>query len=867
MNNSYENEDLFQTAHPVVLFVYTLFSLALIGVSLLMGWERWPLILIAAAIVLCWFLHITQIVSDTIRLWIYSMLMMVNFFFYGIHSTSTYDLAVIMSALLFILTLTGIPHLITLGVVTYYITFGYDIFVYLSSGSAVDRLFIARTLVHAVLIHVIGIIAITVMRTWDRVLRRSDEKIASLTESTRTMNDFLVNMSHEIRTPINAVMGLSRVCIEKEEDDDIRQNMVSVERAGKRVAEQISDILDYSEINMENLVINNDDYMLSSVLNDLVTQIKPLKPDELELVIDVDPGLPSVICGDAGKLKKILWHLIMNGLKYSKEGGVYVHLYSVVRAYGINLCIDVRDTGIGMSPRELERVYEGFYQANSGRTRSTSGLGLGMSIVYGFVTAMKGFVTMESEAGEGTSVHISIPQKVTDPSVCMKANNNEKLILGTFLRFEKFSNPNVREYYNAMILDIVTGLKVQMHRVETLEKLQTLVDSVKMTHLFVGDVEYEENREYMEKLAQKMLVVVVANDDFIPQPHSHVRILRKPFYCFPVIRVLNSDIHTKETGAHRLFCRGVRALVVDDELMNLTVAKGIFSRYGMTVECARSGKESIKLCKEKVFDIVFMDHLMHEMDGVEAMKRIRVETGRRELPIVALTANAVSAAKEMFLSEGFDGFVSKPVELEELESVLRKVLPKSMITYEEVESTPVAEPVKKDKDLEEPKEHKNAAATESEKETEGIDKDALTSLGIDAATGLHYCQEDEEFYKTILEQFYMDSARKIEDASVYRKEKDYSNYSIVVHALKSTAKMIGALELSEKAKALEDAAKNEDGAYIDKNHQKAMEECMVLSEGIKKACGFENADEGGQSSSDEDEELLEFMPDEGGEKQ
>ncbi|MBO4336830.1 MAG: response regulator, partial [Lachnospiraceae bacterium] len=623
MRETIAKDELFRTAHLVILFVYTLFSLVLIGESFLMGWESWALIPIAGGVIFSWFIHIRHKIPEVIRVWIYSILIMLTAFFYGIHSTSTYDLAIVMCALMMIFILTGIPQLITLAVVTYYITFGYDLYMSVSNGEVIDTLFVSRAILHIIVVYIIGYVAHIVMKTWDQVRRRTDEKISVLTEATRTMNDFLVNMSHEIRTPVNAVMGLSRVCIENEKDENIKYNMVSVERAGKRVAEQISDILDYSEINMKHLVVNEEDYMLSSVLNDLVNQIRPVKPDSLELVIDVDPELPSVLRGDSGKIKKILWHLIMNGLKYTRQGGVYVRLASIEEEYGINLCIDVKDTGIGMSPRELERIYDGFYQANSGRTRSTSGLGLGMSIVSGFVSSMNGFVTVDSAPGHGTSVHISLPQKVVDSRVCMSAKNNDKLILGTYLRFEKFSNPSVRDYYNAMIRDIVTGLRVQMHRVETIDKLKRLIDSIPMTHLFVGDVEYKANREYMEELAKKLLVVVVANDDFTPPEGSGVRIMRKPFYCFPVINVLNSDIHTKEEESGQLRCDGVRALVVDDEPMNLMVAKGIFARYGMSVDCAGSGAESIELSKENAYDIVFMDHMMPEMDGIETLAKLR----------------------------------------------------------------------------------------------------------------------------------------------------------------------------------------------------------------------------------------------------
>ena len=148
--------------------------------------------------------------------------------------------------------------------------------------------------------------------------------------------------------------------------------------------------------------------------------------------------------------------------------------------------------------------------------------------------------------------------------------------------------------------------------------------------------------------------------------------MQKPFYALAIANVLNSEVSDDNTDGlqeKQMKCPGVKALVVDDESMNLLVAEGIFSDYGMTVKTALSGAEAIELCEKDTFDIIFMDHMMPEMDGVETMKRLRQlkDVGAERLTVVALTANAVSGAKEMFINEGFDGFVAKPIESVELE--------------------------------------------------------------------------------------------------------------------------------------------------------------------------------------------------------
>ena len=771
--------------------------------------------------------------------------MMCTYFFYGTHPTSTFDLALVMSAIILIYTMTGKKGLITLCQFTFVIAMAYDIIVMIVNGEPFTTLTISRIALHYVMVLFIGQFSKKIIDTWLQVLDKSNDEVIALTEATDRLNDFLANVSHEIRTPVNAIIGLTSICIEKSVDKEITDEMLNVRSAGRKVAEQISDILDYSEIDRNKAVRNNEDYMLSSVLHDLVTDIKQYKNKNIELIIDVDPSIPAVMNSDVSKIKKILKALISNGLKYTQKGGVYVRITSEEQEYGVNLCIEVTDTGIGMSDYELERVYDSFYQADSGRARMGGGLGLGLAITAGFVSLLGGFMTINSKPDEGTTVHVSLPQKVVDPTSCMSVANPDQLCLGAYLHFEKYSSPAVRDYYNSMVLNIVKGLGIQMHRVNNPDNLKLLRETLHLTHLFVAEEEYRENQELIEELAKEMVVACIANDDFVLPKNTRVRMLEKPFYCFPVVSILNSSLGDVKEADKKLRCDGVRALVVDDESMNLVVAKSIFRRYGMKVYTATSGQESIDMCREKVFDIIFMDHMMGGMDGVEAMKRIRTDVSglNGSIPVVALTANAMSSAKQMFFSEGFDGFVSKPIEIEELERVMKQVLPKSSWTY--VDSTEVTA-VDNTPDQEE--------EAVKEPEPEKIEKDIFTKLkesGIDTDEGIKYCVGDEEFYKSLLIQFATEAKEKIPSIKKFYAERDWHNYEILVHALKSTSKMIGIMDLSEKAKSLEMAAKEGREEFILENHEEVIKHYSRITTDIREQLNVDTGD---------DDEILEFEP-------
>ena len=852
MENRREN-DIRVMSHILLVITIAIFSLVLVFLNILLDWEKWTIPLLLFSIVISFVLHITHRLSERMRLSIYALILMMEMFYYCANVTTLFDCTPVVLVILILLSITQEKLLTAACFLVGYAGMFYHLIDsgFKAGGPAVDLSDVIRIIWHLILVLITAIIAVRLINAIRQMEAEYRKKIHTLEGVNKSASDFLANVSHEIRTPINAVIGLTGVCLEKEADPSIRTDLEAVEAAGKRVAEQISDILDYSEIDMDSLAVNSEDYMLSSVLNDLVNQLTPVKPKELELIINVESTLPSVMHTDVYKFKKILWHLISNSLKYTSEGGVYVHISSVKQPYGINLLIEVSDTGIGMTEAELERVFERFYQANSGRTRSTSGLGLGMSIVAGFVSALNGFITVESVPEKGTRVRVSIPHRVVNTSECMSVRDKERLCLGGLLHFDKYKNAQVREYYNDMLRSIVAGLHVKMHRVETVETLKKLLENVRLTHLFVGEEEYHQDVAFLERLSHEVLVVVVADQDFTLPIGSHIRILRKPFYCFPVITFLNMDVGDVEVDEGRLTCPGVRALVVDDEPMNLTVSTGIFSRYGMVVTTAKSGWEAIDLCAANDYDIIFMDHMMPGMDGVEAMKHIRTETtrGRNEVPIVALTANAVSTAREMFLAEGFDAFVSKPIELIELERALRKVLPDSLIVMEtddvreaEAEEVRSAEPFAA------------PSGKKAEKEEVASPFEPLSGLGVDTEKGLHYCQNDNDFYRTLLLQFARDAKEKREHAAGFFEAGELNDYAIIVHALKSTSRMIGALALSEEAQELEAAAKEGRMAYIRENHAVVMAEYEKLTDGILKLYTPDGGDE---------EDVMEFSPEDG----
>lgn len=863
-----ETNELFHTGRIILVIGYTIFALMHVIITFLLGWDKWVLMLIAFAVGSCWYIHIRSNLHSEQKLWIIALIMMCNYLLYGIHNTSTFDLSIVMAAVMMLFIMTGEKPLLTLCQFTYYIVMTYDLVIYFLNGGKFDILTLCRITMHYCVITMLAYFLKTIINNWREVISSSKKEIDLLTESTERLNDFLANVSHEIRTPVNAIIGLSNICHEKEENPELKKDLEEVRKAGRRVSEQIGDILDFSEIDRGIIVKNDEDYMLSSAINDIIPDFREMSKEGVELVIDIDPNIPAVMNTDVTKLKKIIKALVSNGMKYTNEGGVYFKLTSEPQEYGVNLCIEVTDTGIGMTPDELEKVYERFYQSDSGRARIGGGLGLGLSIVSGFVSLMGGFMTINSKPEVGTTVRISLPQKVVDSNSCMSVSNPKDILLAAYLKFDEISNPMVRDFFTSQAISISRGLGVEFHRTEDLEALKNLSKTQNITHLLIGENEYVANKEYMEKLAENVVVIVVASKDFELPKDSKARVQLKPYYAFPIANILNSGVKASRSAGSYMKINGIHALVVDDEPMNLIVAKSIFKRYGMEVSTATSGQQSIELCRDHKYDIIFMDHMMGNMDGVEAMKKIRsdVKGLNRDVPVVALTANAMSSAKQMFLSEGFDGFVSKPIEIEELERTMKKVLPDNAITYEEngdkavdgaaatqdedevLEFDAVDGDVTTEEDDEvlefdavdgsdsSDDEVFEFAPDDSDSSSDNDDetlKNELAKIDIDMDKALYYLGGDPELYRDIILQFANEMDEKINNLNNFLDNKDWKNYEIVIHAMKSSSKMIGALpQLSNEAYELEKAAHNENAEYIETNHSRVLELFKSLGEKI-----------------------------------
>ncbi|MBR5968873.1 MAG: response regulator [Lachnospiraceae bacterium] len=593
MNRKTYEEERIRGVHLSILIVLTV---AVIGVSLsgiIIGRDEvWLLPFLIAGALICWGLHIRQMLSPRSRLLIYAGILFSAIILDGVQPSSIFNIAVFVAIAMTMFSQADSRMLLHLCLLVYLFLAARQVLLLMTGrGIPVTGVVITEILIHTLIVLLIHRIAVYIVHRRMTEAAADAQEIEALKEMQKRTEDFLTNVSHELRTPINAVTGIGDMMMREAKEESRALRASQILSAGKRLSGQVEDMLDYSEIVTGKLVIAEETYAVSSLVNDVATACAFFEKEEAERIrIEVAEGIPDCLLGGARWIKKLLMHLIENALLLSEEGDIAVSVYAKTRDYGINLCLEVCHVGRRISRKERERILGGSVLQEEQEHRRVSTFELGLRIIYGLAHAMGGFVHISSEA-EGACLRVTVPQRIA-----------------------RGSAPS------------------------------TSVGTVPSTGAGAGA---STGAESGAATAQTQ------------------------------IRVRHRDVsrEAEERPADAPVLSGRKALVVDDEPMNLIVAEGILSGYGLVIETAESGKQAIEKVRNTRYDIIFMDHMMPEMDGVEAAHHIRVMLAGKEedTKIVALTANAVSGAREMFLREGFDGFVAKPIVRAELERTLRSI--------------------------------------------------------------------------------------------------------------------------------------------------------------------------------------------------
>jgi PAS domain S-box-containing protein len=661
-------------------------------------------------------------------------------------------------------------------------------------------------------------------------------------EATKTKSDFLANMSHEIRTPMNAIIGMSHLALQTTLDKKQRNYIEKVKRAGENLLGIINDILDFSKIEAGKMTMEKIDFHLEDVMDNLANLVGMKTEDKgLELLFNCAADVPTSLTGDPLRLGQVLINLGNNAVKFTEQGEIVVGVDKVAEDdSGVELHFWIRDSGIGMTPEQCGKMFQSFSQADASTTRKYGGTGLGLVISKNLVEQMQGRIWVESEAGQGSTFHFTARFGLQAEPMPRRMFLAEELLGVRVLVVD--DNASAREILSGMArqfgLEVDTAQDGQqaLNMIVESEKKELPYDLVLMDWKMpvmdgVETVQHLQD-EQLSKIPSVIMVTAYGREEAISSAEQRglqlKTVLTKPVNASTLLEaigeVLGRGIVIETRASERADdhvdvmaqLKGARLLLVEDNDMNQELATELLQQAGMTVVIANNGQESLDiLAKDPAFDGVLMDCQMPVMDGYTATREIRKNPAFKDLPIIAMTANAMSGDREKVIEAGMWDHIAKPLNVAEMYATIAKwVKPSGTAIVAEV------------------------AAPAKQQSVGGLPP----LPGIDVKAGMATTMNNEKLYTRMLIKFRDSQGSFSELFAAARQDSDPSAAERAAHTLMGTAGNIGAYGVQAAAGELEHACSaGKDAAEIDELLAKVLSELEPVVAGQQQIGGVESA--------------------------
>ncbi|WP_019028038.1 response regulator [Colwellia piezophila] len=624
-------------------------------------------------------------------------------------------------------------------------------------------------------------------------------------QATQAKSDFLANMSHEIRTPMNAIIGMSHLAMQTGLNNKQRNYIDKVHRSAASLLGIINDILDFSKIEAGELTTENIDFRLEDVFDDLANLVG-LKAEEkgLELMYDLPLNLPRALVGDPLRLGQILINLGNNAVKFTEKGEVVIAVKVLQQDDKmLTLQFTVRDTGIGIATEHQASLFKSFSQADSSTSRRYGGSGLGLAISKKLSELMGGEIWFNSTEGVGSEFHFTIKlgiqsaeREQSSPYFSALAKNTDKLKTMRALLVD--DNASARE----ILSNIITGFGLQVEQTDNGVDALTMLQQADNTRPFdlvfmdwkmptldgVATISQMQENTSLQHLPTVIMVTAFGKEQ-LSQAAKNINIssyLTKPVTPSNLFNAIlkatgqelaiESRLASKSESIEAAIktLQGAKILLVEDNEINQELASELLNSNGIATRVANNGAEALLWLEQEHFDGVLMDCQMPVMDGYQATIKIRAMEKWQNLPILAMTANAMAGDRDKVLAAGMNDHIAKPIEVHKLFSTMARWITPAQLVDSQIAATTQHQAVK----------HPEL-------------------IGINVEAGLRTCQGNRSLFKKLLIKFYQREQHFVENFQQALVSDDNKAASRYAHTLKGVAGSLGAGQVQSAAATLE----------------------------------------------------------------